>query len=63
MDYENIIQDVDRFLDQTKMAETTLGKKAVNDGKAIKRLRAGKRMWPETISKLRDFMDNHGATA
>jgi hypothetical protein len=56
MDYEHIIGDVEIYLARTGMAETTFGRKALNDGKAIKRLRAGKRMWPETVQKLRSFM-------
>lgn len=56
MDSDSILKEVDGYLADSRITETTLGKKAVNDGKAIPRLRAGKRMWPETIQKLRDFM-------
>jgi hypothetical protein len=56
MSNQDILKDVDGFLGKTGMAESTLGRKALNDGKAIARLRAGKRMWPETIDKLREFM-------
>jgi hypothetical protein len=56
MTNHDILKDVDGFLEKTGMAESTLGRKALNDGKAIARLRAGKRMWPETIDKLREFM-------
>jgi hypothetical protein len=56
MSNQDILKDVDGFLEKTGMAESTLGRKALNDGKAITRLRAGKRMWPETIDKLREFM-------
>ena len=56
MDNQSIISEVEAFLAKTRMKETTFGKKAVNDGKAVRRLRSGKRMWPETIDKLREFM-------
>lgn len=56
MTNQEILAEVDAFLIRTGMAESTLGRKALNDGKGISRLREGKRMWPETIQKLRDFM-------
>jgi len=60
-----LLKEIDHFLAETGMAETTLGKRAVNDGKAVKRLRNGGRMWPETAQKLRDFMaeQQRGAAA
>lgn len=51
-----LLEEIDSFLARTGMAETTFGKKALNDGKAIGRLRNGGRMWPETVEKLRGFM-------
>lgn len=56
VDNDSIIREVEGFIAKTGMAESTLGRKALNDGKAIARLREGKRMWPETIEKLRAFI-------
>lgn len=56
MDTQSILNQVDRYLIKTGMKESTLGRKALNDGKAITRLRAGRRMWPETVEKLTQFM-------
>lgn len=56
MDTNSILNQVDRYLIKTGMKESTLGRKALNDGKAITRLRAGRRMWPETVEKLTQFM-------
>ncbi len=56
MDNANILTEIDTYLAKTEMAPSTLGLKAINDGKAVNRLRSGKRMWPETIDKLRQFM-------
>lgn len=56
MDNRSLLSEVDKFLTKTGMAASTLGIKSLNDSKAITRLRAGKRMWPETIIKLRQFM-------
>ncbi len=56
MDTKTLLKEVDRYLSKAKLSEATLGRKAVNDGKAIKRLRSGGRMWPETAQRLRQFM-------
>lgn len=51
-----LLDEIDAFLLGVKMSETTFGRKAVNDGKFVPRLRAGKRCWPETEEKAREFM-------
>lgn len=52
-----LLADIASFLERNPgIAETTLGRAAVNDGKIVKRLRAGGRCWPETEAKLRQFM-------
>ncbi len=55
-DVARLISEIERFLKRTGMAETTFGRKAVNDGKFVPRLRAGRRCWPETIAKARAFI-------
>lgn len=56
MTEQALLQEVDDFLAETGMAETTLGRLAVNDGKFIPRLRKGGRTWPETARRVRKFM-------
>ena len=53
---QNLLAEIEAFAAETGLAETTLGRKAVNDGKLAARLRAGKRVWPETAERVRDFM-------
>jgi hypothetical protein len=53
---QQLLRDVHSYLKATGMAISTLGKKSVNDGKCIGRLRAGGRAWPETLAKIRKFM-------
>jgi hypothetical protein len=45
------------------MAESTFGRRAVNDGKFVARLRDGARITPETLERIASFMSRHGATA
>lgn len=60
-DTATLLAEIDAFTEATGMAETTFGKKAVNDGKFVRRLRAGRRVWPETVEKVRSFIAEHQA--
>src|SRR5207237_6864813 len=42
------------------MAESTFGRRAVNDGKFVARLRDGARVTPETLNRVNQFIINHG---
>src|SRR5437867_13123618 len=41
------------------MAESTFGRRAVNDGKLVGRLRIGGRVTMETVERVRTFMSEH----
>jgi hypothetical protein len=43
------------------MAESTFGRRAVNDGKFVARLRDGARITPETLERVSTYMMRHGA--
>lgn len=51
-----LVQEIDVCLKATGMAESTFGRKAVNDGKLVPRLREGGRVWPETEQRIRNFI-------
>lgn len=53
----DIIADIESFCSAVGMAESTFGRLAVNDGKFVRRLRSGGRMWPETLARIRQFME------
>src|SRR5205814_6475817 len=42
--------------------ESTFGRRAVNDGKLVNRLRFGRRVTLETAGRVRDFINNGAAT-
>ena len=50
---ERLLQEIDGFLATAGMAESTFGRKAVNDGKLVARLRAGSTVTLDTASKVR----------
>jgi len=45
------------------MAESTFGRRAVNDGKFVARLRDGARVTPETLQRVNQFITRHGGAA
>lgn|GEM_PF-5084833 len=51
-----LLRRIDAFLTRSGMAETTLGKLALNDGKSISRLRSGGAISIERAETLRAFM-------
>lgn len=53
---ERLLEQIDAFLANSKMAETTFGRKAVNDGKFVARLRSGGRCWPETTERAINYI-------
>src|SRR5260370_23841973 len=51
------------FCRRTGMAESTFGRRAVNDGKFVARLRDGARITPETLERVTGFLERHGGSA
>jgi hypothetical protein len=51
-----LIDDIDRFLEEHGMSATAFGLNALNDRHFVRQLRAGRRCWPETEAKVRQFM-------
>jgi len=58
---EPLLSEIDRFLarEDVKMSETTFGRLAVNDGKFVPEIRRGRRVWPETAAKAREFIQGY----
>jgi hypothetical protein len=56
-----LLGSISDFCRRTGMAESTFGRRAVNDGKFVARLRDGARVTPETLQRVNQFMVKHGA--
>lgn len=54
-----ILHDIDAFLRRTNLSETYFGRQAANDWKLISQLRKGRRLWPQTEQRIRDFMASY----
>ena len=58
-----ILSDIEAFLRSQKMAESTFGRKAVNDGKLVSRLRGGRAISTATLRKIREFLASQSEAA
>ncbi len=53
---EALLRDIADYCRRAKIAESTFGRRAVNDGKLVSRLRLGGRVTTETVEKVRGFI-------
>jgi hypothetical protein len=53
---ETLLRDIAEFCRRARMAESTFGRLAVNDGKLVSRLRLGGRVTTDTVDRVRAFM-------
>lgn len=58
---ESLIHEIEAYCRRTDTAESTFGRHAVNDGKFVGRLRAGKSVTLKTLNRVRAFMHDHPA--
>ena len=49
-----LLDSISAFCRHNGIAESTFGRRAVNDGKFVARLRDGARITPETLERVRD---------
>src|SRR6187402_1181285 len=59
----SLLGSISEFCRRTGMAESTFGRRAVNDGKFVARLRDGARITPETLERVSSFLERHGGSA
>jgi len=57
---DGLLDSIADFCRRTGMAESTFGRRAVNDGKFVARLRDGARITPETLERVSEYMARHG---
>jgi hypothetical protein len=55
-DNEKLLQEIASFCRRAGMAESTFGRRAVNDGKFVTRLRFGGRVTTHTVERVRGFI-------
>ena len=58
-----LLDSISEFCRRAGMAESTFGRRAVNDGKFVSRLRDGARITPETLERVSTFLSSQGVEA
>src|SRR5262245_1904950 len=58
-----LLDSISEFCRRAGMAESTFGRRAVNDGKFVARLRDGARITPETLERVSAFLSSQGVEA
>ena len=58
-----LLDSISEFCRRANMAESTFGRRAVNDGKFVARLRDGARITPETLVRVSEFLTTRGVEA
>ncbi len=61
MNAQQLLQEISDYCRQTGLAESTFGRRAVNDGKLTARLRNGGRITTDTLDRIQGFMSAHPA--
>ena len=59
----SLLEGISDFCRHHGIAESTFGRRAVNDGKFMTRLRDGARITPETLERVTTFLERHGGSA
>jgi SAM-dependent methyltransferase len=59
MNAQDLLREISDYCRQTGLAESTFGRRAVNDGKLAARLRNGGRITTETVERVRAFIAHH----
>jgi len=60
--HHDLLQEIDSFLAQTGMGPSYFGKLAARNSELVKRLRDGRRVWPETEREVREFISSYSPT-
>ena len=61
MNAQQLLAEISDYCRQTGLAESTFGRRAVNDGKLAARLRNGGRITTDTLDRIHGFMSAHPA--
>lgn len=60
MDSETLLEEITNYCRTHRIAETTFGRLAINDGKLVVRLREGKSITLATLKRVREYMEAGG---
>lgn len=56
-----LLSEISAYCRDAKVAETTFGRLAVNDGKLVSRLRNGSKVTTDTLQRVRSYIGRHAS--
>lgn len=56
MDTKKLLSEIEEFAERVGCAPSVVGRKAGQGGRFYARLKEGRRCWPETAEKVREYM-------
>ena len=59
-DRQDLLSRIEEYCRVAGIAESTFGRKSVNDGKFVGRLRDGKRVTTSTVDRIQAFLETQG---
>jgi hypothetical protein len=60
---EQLLSEIEAFMIRHEVPPTRFGDDALGDRHLVRQLRGGRRLWPETEAKVRDFMATYRPVA
>lgn len=63
MSKNTLLTEIERYMRLNKIGPHRFGILAVKNGRLVERLRAGRRIWPDTEQQIRDFMRSNSRSA
>lgn len=58
-----LLQEIEAFLPEAGIGEHRFGILAANNGRLVERLREGRRIWPDTEQRVREFIASKSASS
>jgi len=55
---DDILAEIEAYLALQAMEPTAFGRAAMHDPNFVRDLRRGRRLWPETVERVRTFLAN-----
>ena len=56
---ETLLTDIEAFIARNELSPSYFGDEALSDRHFVRQLRKGRRVWPETEAKVRNFMASY----
>lgn len=60
--HNNLLEEIESFLRQSGMGPSYFGKVSVGNSELVERLRSGRRVWPETADRVREFIADRASS-